>query len=346
MRFASARSSASASRCSVDRDPELHVDALGRRETVSAQVARGPCSAKRREIRIERRVAFGAGRHGAVAEQGMHFGATERQRRRQRALERRPRGHTSRSTWPSAHEARPGAPARADCHSSASGGDQRPPVRIGASAGVVPAPRQPRGAPERGKCRMPSLHARTESAARPARASSIRRTNSSGSRQLGERAPGAMRLELVERSIRPSPRRRCSHRSRWRTGYREGYRRRRRHPDRRPDPRASPARARAQQLSSASPASSAKAPSGKVSEQVVVRELGARATARVAGEQIRAHIGPLPRAARESRARSAARVPASSAALPAAAPRSASPSGGSWSSSTSTPSISNVRTAI
>ena len=65
----------------VDRDPELTIHALGRRETVAAEVLRRTVLCEATEIRIQRRVAFRARRHRAVAQQCVHLGATERQRR-------------------------------------------------------------------------------------------------------------------------------------------------------------------------------------------------------------------------------------------------------------------------
>ena len=72
----------------MDRQAELRVDALGRPPAVAAQIAARAVRDERREVGIERRLALGARGHRAVAQQRVHLGAAERQRRGQRALER------------------------------------------------------------------------------------------------------------------------------------------------------------------------------------------------------------------------------------------------------------------
>jgi hypothetical protein len=72
----------------VHFDAKSAVDTLRRPQAVAAQVALRPMIDECLHVRVERRLALGACGHLGVAEQRVHFGAAERQRRRQGTLER------------------------------------------------------------------------------------------------------------------------------------------------------------------------------------------------------------------------------------------------------------------
>ncbi len=174
----------------MDLEPELRVDAFGRPLTVAAQIARRPVLDEPGDVGIERGFALSARRHRAVAEQRVHLGAAEGQGRGQRAFERHgmrvraDRGGHQHARAASRGGAR-GLPALRI------GGDQLTPVRIGAGTRVVPAPRQPRRAPEPREAADAVLHA--------GRAPIDQAGKLLGRRQLAEGAPRTMRFELVER---------------------------------------------------------------------------------------------------------------------------------------------------
>ena len=126
----------------VNLQTERLVDLLRRPGAVAAQVARRPVLRELLEVRVERRLAFRTRRHRPVAEQRVHFGAAERQRDGQRALERH--RVRIRADGGGHQDARAALRRRARRFPElAIGRDGRGPVRIRVAPRVVPPPREP-----------------------------------------------------------------------------------------------------------------------------------------------------------------------------------------------------------
>ena len=231
----------------VNLDAELRVDALGGREAVAAQVARRPVlrESRRGRDRARHRIRrTRSSRRRTAARAPRRRGTSAPPRGRSRAWRR---GRTSRSRWPSARADRPAHQRVPTATARASAAIERAPIRVRAGTGVVPASRQPRGAPEpreTGGCRascakgvcQPDRRGPRRSDARIRPPAAARRTRATGDATRARRA-----------SSRRSPPRRFAHRSRWRSGCRAACRRRRTPLDRRRDRRAAPDRAHARQ---------------------------------------------------------------------------------------------------
>ncbi len=173
----------------VDRQTERAVDALGRPQTVGAEIGLRPAAHERRHVRVQRRFALGARRQRRVAQQRVHLGAAERERRRERALER--------------HRVGVGADGRGHQHPLAARGgpprslpqrrfrlENRFPVRVGVVPGVIPAPEQPRRPPQRGDAADAALHAGARSGSRSRRSTSMSHMKASGAGSSSKRRHG------------------------------------------------------------------------------------------------------------------------------------------------------------
>ena len=199
----SARVTQSPRRCTVS---PASVDAFGGPAAITAQITRRPLRA-RREVTIER-LRTGARGHRSVTQQRVHLRAAERQRDRQRALERDGvRVGANRGRHQHAGSTRSRVASRVP--QRAIGGKRRAPVRIRAPAGEVPPAREAARPPQRRETPDDVLHARMGSTGfdgtwGPASAGPLpradpstpmRRRNSGGG-GAGQHAPRVMRRQL------------------------------------------------------------------------------------------------------------------------------------------------------
>ena len=291
----------------VHREPELAIDALGRPAAVAAQVARRTMrreprrGSDRATPRIRRTPSCAPSHSSACTSAPRNVSAAASALSSVTAWAYEPMAVAISTRGP------PWRAARADSHSVAIGGEERRQSGYASRAGVVPAPRQPRGPPERREAPDAVLHARRVRG-QPARASSISCMNSSAGGSSSNTRHGWCDSQLVERVAARGDRDRARAD---RVGALDVVRRVA--DDEHALSATGPARRASSSARAAIDARARRHPRQtrrpESTEQIVVRELGPGAAARVAGQQVRADVGPLARGARESRARWAARCP-------------------------------------